>query len=136
MGVEKIVVAGPVIIENGRLLVVKDGDDEFYKLPGGVVELGERLEIACLREFNQETGLTCRILRKLPTMTLPEDSRTGKPSIELHHYKCEVITPIEDYKAYEHNGHEVKWIMTRDLTDGEYPLAPNIGFLVSIGVIK
>ena len=31
-----IVASGPVIIQNGKLLVNKDDKDEFYKLPGGI----------------------------------------------------------------------------------------------------
>ena len=40
-----IIASGPVIIENGKLLVNKDN---FYKLPGGTVEEGiEEMEEAC-----------------------------------------------------------------------------------------
>lgn len=43
-----IIASGPVIIENGRLLVNKDDKDDFYKLPGGTIEEDvESLEEAC-----------------------------------------------------------------------------------------
>jgi len=43
-----IIASGPVIIENGKLLVNKDNKDDFYKLPGGTVEEGiEEMEEAC-----------------------------------------------------------------------------------------
>jgi len=35
-----IIASGPVIIENGKLLVNKDDKDDFYKLPGGTIETG------------------------------------------------------------------------------------------------
>jgi len=50
-----IIASGPVIIENGKLLVNKDNKDDFYKLPGGTVEEGiEDMEEACCREVKEE----------------------------------------------------------------------------------
>ncbi len=56
-----IVASGPVIIENGEVLLNKHGDDDFWKFPGGRVELkdidGENsLEDACRREAKEENG--------------------------------------------------------------------------------
>jgi len=36
-----IIASGPVIIEEGKLLVNKDGKDDFYKIPGGTIEKQE-----------------------------------------------------------------------------------------------
>jgi len=53
---KKIVASGPVIMEDGKLLVSKDSKDDFYKIPGGTVEEGETLKQCCIREVKEETN--------------------------------------------------------------------------------
>ena len=48
------------IFRDGRVLIVRRGRPPahgLYTLPGGVVELGETLEVAVIREVREETGL-------------------------------------------------------------------------------
>lgn len=54
-------VAG-VLIQNGKLLVQRDADGTEYALPGGHIRLGETLEAALIREYQEETGaaITCQ----------------------------------------------------------------------------
>ncbi len=51
---------GAVVVEGGRVLLVKRGHEPLkgrWSLPGGLVELGEGLEAAVRREVHEETGL-------------------------------------------------------------------------------
>jgi ADP-ribose pyrophosphatase YjhB (NUDIX family) len=55
-----IVGVGAVIVRRGRVLLVKRGAPPLegeWSLPGGVVELGETLRAAAVREAHEETGL-------------------------------------------------------------------------------
>jgi 8-oxo-dGTP diphosphatase len=48
----------------GRILLaerMKPPLEGIFTLPGGMVESGERLEVAALRELKEETGITARI---------------------------------------------------------------------------
>ena len=56
-----LVGVGAVIIEDGRVLLVKRGHPPLageWSIPGGVLELGETLREAALREAREETCLT------------------------------------------------------------------------------
>jgi len=55
-----LVGVGAVIIEDGRVLLVKRGHPPLageWSIPGGVLELGETLREAALREAREETCL-------------------------------------------------------------------------------
>jgi ADP-ribose pyrophosphatase YjhB (NUDIX family) len=65
-----VIASGPVIIENGKLLVNKDDKDDFYKIPGGRVEQGESLEDACMREVKEEINADIKILKPLPPFVI------------------------------------------------------------------
>ncbi len=132
---ESIVASGPVIVENGKLLVNKDDKDDFYKIPGGRQEEDEDLEETCIRKAWEEINAEITILKRLSPLILNENPTTHKKMrIELHHYLAELnnpheIKPISPVK-------EVKWLDLNGIKRGKYNVAPNIRFLVEKGEIK
>lgn len=56
-------VAGIVINEEGRILVVKRRDNGEWQPPGGVLELDETIEEGLQREVQEETGIEVHIDR-------------------------------------------------------------------------
>lgn len=134
---KKIIASGPVIVDDGRLLIIKDTKDDFYKLPGGTVHGKDKLEETCLRELKEETGYDGKIVKKLHTIKLKQNPQTKESiDIELHHYKCELIHKPKNYNSFNHNGHEVAWVHLYKLIEGQYPIAPNISKLLYRGDIN
>lgn len=131
-----IVASGPVIIEDGKLLVNKDNKDDFYKLPGGTVEEGiEDLEQACHREVKEENNAEIEIINPLHPMILWKNPQTAESMvILLIHYLAKLknkneIKPIPPIQ-------EIKWLDIEGIKKGKYNVAPNIKFLIEKGDIK
>ncbi|MBQ7760885.1 MAG: NUDIX domain-containing protein [Clostridia bacterium] len=54
-----------IIINNNKLLAMKDGRSPYFYLPGGRVQFGETAENAILRELREELSIDARIVRPL-----------------------------------------------------------------------
>lgn len=130
-----IVSSGPVIIEEGKLLVNKDNKDDFYKLPGGTVELGDSLIDSCKREVKEEINGEIEIVKPLNPMIIYKNPQTEEEMrIVLIHYEAKLlnkdeIKPVEPIK-------EVLWLSVDEIKEGKYNVAPNIKFLMEVGDIK
>lgn len=64
----------------GRVLLIRRKNPPFqggYALPGGFVEIGERIEDACRRELSEETGLNVGSLRLVGVYSDPKRDPRG-----------------------------------------------------------
>ena len=133
---KNIVASGPVIIENGKLLVSKDSKDDFYKIPGGRIEFGEELEETCIREVKEETNADVELIRPLHTMVIYKNPQTQEEmSIILIHYEAKLKNPGK-LKPNREDIIEVKWLDVEGIKSGKYAVAPNIKYLIEKGDIK
>lgn len=113
-----IIASGPVIIENGKVLLNKHGDDSFWKFPGGRVgdfdfeDWNKALEEVARQKVNEEMGIDVKFIKPLRTLLLPKPG--GKDSyVVLIHFLAERIGEVksgEDIREWD-------WIDVENLPD-------------------
>ena len=55
-------VSAVVVAEDGRVLLIHRVDNDRWALPGGTVEVGERVAQTVVREVREETGIDVEVL--------------------------------------------------------------------------
>ena len=120
-----VFVSRAIIIVEDSLLVCESPDKSYYYLPGGHVEFCESVKDALLREIEEETKETGKIIKYLGYIEcnfLYENDNI----FELGHYFLAEIPKIkypETPAAYE-KGLTFKWMNINDITSSN--IKPNI----------
>lgn len=86
---------GALILRRNSILLVQRGRDPlkgYWSLPGGLIEPGERIEAALMREVLEETGLIVRPTRLFEIFERIMLDAKGRPEYHyiLHDYLCKV----------------------------------------------
>ena len=121
-----IVGVGVLIHKNGRIIIVKRAaqpDAGLWSIPGGIVELGELVADAAIREVREETGLLVEVVKVLSVVdkiVKDKDSRIK--------YHFVIIDYLAKYKGGElkasDDAIEAKWINVEDIS--QYQLSPTL----------
>ncbi len=90
-----LVGVGALIIEDGRILLVERGKDPlkgYWSLPGGLLEIGEKLDDAIRREVLEETGLIIEPLHlhEIFERIMPDANGAPEYHYVLIDYLCRV----------------------------------------------
>lgn len=130
-----IIASGPVIIENGKLLLDKDEKDDFYKFIGGRVQEGENFEERAIKRAKEEINAEVDLIKPLHPFLLWKNPQTEEAmTIVLIHYLAKLknkkdIRPILPIK-------EIRWLDINEIKKGKHKVAPNIKFLIEKGDIQ
>ena len=127
--------SGVVVIEDRRVIALKENDKPFYIIPGGKVESGETDEAAAIREVYEELGVSVRNLVYLTTMH--EKSRTTGQQIRFMVFRG-VLAHDPDPDSLPGKTVAVTWINSRYEEEGiEVGSLPKqlIPILVEMGVV-
>jgi 8-oxo-dGTP diphosphatase len=112
-----LVGVGAIIVQEGRLLLVRRGQAPLlgeWSLPGGVLECGETLREAAVREAREETGLTVE-----PGELLGVYERVTRDAASRVHYHYVLIDflcrPLDGELRASSDAAEVRWFTQGEL---------------------
>lgn len=94
----EVLAAGGIVIEAEigfpRVLLVHRPRYDDWSFPKGKLDAGETVEQAAVREVEEETGLTCRIIREVATLRYAYRSRNKGPlrPKKVHYFLMERVT--------------------------------------------
>jgi mutator protein MutT len=112
-----LVGVGAIIIEDGRVVLVKRGHPPLegkWSIPGGVLEMGETLRKAAVREALEETGLTVEPGELLGVFerVIPDEQGRMRYHYVLIDFLCRRVAG--ELQAGD-DAHEVRWFRREEL---------------------
>ena len=130
---QPIVGVGAVIVENGRALVVRRGTEPLkgeWSIPGGVVELGETLRQAAVREAKEETGLEVEAGEVLEVVD--RIMRDPQQKVQYHYVLVDFLCRrISGEARPGADASEVHWIGPHELES--FPIADSAAAVIRKG---
>jgi ADP-ribose pyrophosphatase YjhB (NUDIX family) len=83
---------GAVMFEGDKVVLVRRGQpplDGQWTLPGGMVEVGETIEQALIREVEEETGWIVRVVKQVALFDFIEKDASGR--IRYHYILADFL---------------------------------------------
>ena len=117
------IAAGPVIIQNGKVLLDKHGDD-FWKFPGGAVESENSFEENARREVKEELGLEVELKGEPYIISFTREKDGKDELVILIHYLADIISGEPTV------GRDVAEFAWQDIDNLPADCAPNIRLAV------
>jgi len=112
---------GALIFSGENVLLVmrrNEPSKDLWGLPGGVVELGERVEDAIVREVEEETGILVKPLRLFTVLDNIRRDDDGR--IQFHYILFEFLCAVvEGELRASTDASDVRWIPVADLDSYE-----------------
>jgi 8-oxo-dGTP diphosphatase len=127
---------GAVVIDDGRVLLVKRGHPPLlgeWSIPGGVLELGETLREAAVREAREETCLT---VEPVELLGVYDRVIRDDPGRTLYHYVLiDFLCRRTDGEAQAaDDADEVRWFTAAEAA--RLGLAEDTAEVVRLGFLK
>jgi 8-oxo-dGTP diphosphatase len=116
-----IIASGPVIVENGKVLLDISGEDIFWKFCGGRVREDEALAETAVRRAKEELGIDIEITDPVPFVAYSSKEKGGvRHDVILVHFLASCsgdVTAGDGVKEWQ-------WLPLESLENED--LAPNI----------
>ncbi|MDD7938680.1 NUDIX hydrolase [Actinomycetospora lutea] len=121
-------VAGIVVDDQDRVLVIQRRDNGHWEPPGGVLELGERPEAGVEREVLEETGVRVEVLR---LSGVYKNMRKGVVALV---FRCRPLVGIERATLESRQARWVSKAELRMLMDEAYAVRVDDAFSQEVAV--
>ena len=114
-----ILAASVAVIRDGRILLAARGkppSEGLYSLPGGMVETGETLGEAALRELREEVGVVAKLIGLIAPVEFIERDEQG----HIKHHVVIAAHAARWVSGEPQTGPEAKdirWVTERDIVD-------------------
>ncbi len=118
----EIILAGCVIIQDNKILLIHRKETDWYEIPGGKVEQGELIEETAKRELKEELSCDVQITNKLGTDDFLYKGRKHTYTWFLANIPDTQTPRIPHNEKQKHDHY--KFIPLDDLE--EYKLSPNV----------
>jgi 8-oxo-dGTP diphosphatase len=129
-----IIGVGAVIVHSGRALLVRRATEPLrgeWSVPGGALELGEKLRDGAAREALEETGLHVEVGEVLDVFDSIFPDADGRT--QYHYVLIDFLCRVLSGDAVAGSDvSEVKWITAADLD--EFALRPSIAQVIRKGL--
>lgn len=118
-----LVGVGTVTIKNGKILLVRRAFDPGagrWSIPGGLVEVGEKLSEAAARETEEETGIQVEVLELINVFDMIDLDEARK--VKYHYVLVDFLSkPVGGKERVSEEVTEIRWVTfeeakTMDLT--------------------
>ncbi|WP_236793888.1 NUDIX hydrolase [Amycolatopsis sp. GM8] len=113
-----VAVSAFTLNERGELLMIRRTDNDLYALPGGGLELGETLSEALVREVQEETGVTVKVIELIgaysnPRHVIAYDDGEVRQEFSL----CFRAQPVSGDLRTSSESKEVHWVPRDAIAD-------------------
>ena len=117
---------GVLISEEDRYLIIRravEPDKGLWSIPGGMVEIGERVSDAAVREAKEETGLDVEIVGLLDVVDKIVKDEEGR--IRFHFVILDYrATPTGGVLQAASDALDARWVIAEEFPD--YELSPTL----------
>jgi len=117
---------GILIRKGDEYLLIKrasEPDKGLWSVPGGMVELGEKIEEAAVREAGEETGLEVEILEDLGVIDKIVRDEAGR--VKYHFVIIDYLAkPVSGTMHHHDDALDARWVYPRDFT--KYQMSPTL----------
>ena len=114
---QPVVGIGAVIINDGKIALIKRGNEPSkgkWTIPGGLVELGENLEHAVIRETKEETGLDVNNPSLVDVVSNVDLDEEGK--VKYHYVILEYFVYVKNGTAQAaSDAAELRWVLLEEV---------------------
>jgi ADP-ribose pyrophosphatase len=121
-----IVGVGVLICKEDRYLLIKraaEPDAGLWSIPGGLVEVGERIEEAALREAEEETGLKVELIERIGVVDKIIKDLTGE--LKYHFIIIDYLAkPISGTLKAMDDALDAIWVEKKEFKN--YSLTPSL----------